>query len=215
MSDRGGFVQIFDVSMQLRNKMPVYPGDPAPSVDNATYESVIFMGAHCGTHIDAPKHFIKNGKSLSDIPLENFIGNAFLIDLSNATRDAGAVTREMLENTDYARYDIALIKTRNSSDFMHKDHFENNFVAISQEAAEFLAQTGVKTVGFDCLTIDPLESETKPAHNILLSHGICVVEGLDFSEVPEGAYFAVCLPLKLHEADGAPARVVLITGVSK
>jgi arylformamidase len=111
---------------------------------------------------------------------------------------------------DFGAFDIVLIKTRNSAEFMRKDRFDSGFAAIGRSAAEFLAEFGVKSVGFDCLTIDPVESESKDAHLTLLGHDICVMEGLDLDGVPEGPYLTVCLPLKLTGSDGAPARVVLI-----
>jgi arylformamidase len=206
-------MKIYDITMQLRNKMPVYPGDAPPSVDNMDYKNAISMSPHCGTHVDAPRHFIKKGKPLSDVPLDNFIGKAYLIDLSGDTRAADYVTREMLARADFTGYDIALIKTRNSHLVMREDRFDEKFVCIGGDAAEFLVGTGIKTVGFDYLTIDPVESEIKPAHNVLLGNDICIIEGLDLVEISEGEYFAVCLPLKLFNSDGAPARAVLISEV--
>ena len=204
------FMKIYDLSMRISDNMPVYPGDGKPVVDRIAATSRMLLGTHCGTHFDAPLHFDPDGAKLSDIPLENFIGMAHLIDVSGETRSTRSVSAGMLRHFGPLRHAIVLIKTNNSLDFIKKDEFDFNFTVLSGEAAEYLASSGVKTVGFDYLTVDPADKDSKDAHKELLSRGVCIIEGLDLSEPPEGDYFAVCLPLKLGETDGAPGRAILI-----
>jgi arylformamidase len=172
------------------------------------------MGTHCGTHFDAPLHFVPNGKRLADIPLETFIGNARLIDVSAETKTVRTVTADMLRKAGKIHHKIVLIKTNNSYDFIRNDDFEFGFTTLSGEAADYLARCGVKAVGFDYLTVDPADAPadlfSKAAHQALLGRGICIIEGLDLSEPGDGVYFAVCLPLKLGDTDGAPGRAILI-----
>jgi len=195
-------MRIYDVTVTLREHMPVYPGDPEFRRDGPTH---LHMGTHCGTHVDAPCHMIKGGKSLTELHPSVFLGPATVVGV----RDPRAITRAELVEHDWAGVERVLFKTASSGTLEAREAFEPGFVYMAPDAAEFLAGLGVALVGVDYLTLDPVGGGEFPAHMALLGAGIAVIEGLDLSAVPPGRYELFCGPLKISGADGAPARVFL------
>jgi arylformamidase len=204
--------KIIDVTVPLSADLPVWPGDPAFRLEftqrmadgQPCNLSRLSLGSHAGTHVDAPYHFVADGTTVDELPLEILMGKARVVSLP--VRDA--IGREHLEALDL-RDDIRLlIKTRNSGT-LRQPAFHGDFVYLTSDAATYLAQVGLKLVGTDYLSIDRHPSKDHPAHHILLEAGIVVVEGLDLTQVEPGEYDLACLPLRVAGADGAPARVVL------
>ncbi len=204
--------KIIDVTIPLSPQLPVYPGDPRFALEpmqrieagDPCNTSRLTLGAHTGTHVDAPYHFLADGASVDQLPLEILMGKARVVQVAASH----SIQRLDLEPHDL-RDDIRLLlKTRNSG-LLRQPDFEGDFVFLSPDAASYLAQAGIKLVGFDYLSIDPYPSPEHPAHHALLEAGVVVVEGLDLSEVEPGEYDMVCLPLRIEGGDGAPARVVL------
>ncbi len=208
----------YDVTLTISPDMPVWPGDPSVDLklvskisDGANANvSHIKMGVHTGTHVDAPFHFLDNGKTIEEIPLSILVGRAYVLHLPNSVR---MITAEILQNANIPpRTRRVLMRTRNSILWSKKNlSFQEDFVAIDEEASEYLVNRGVKLVGVDYLSVAPFKN-SGPTHRILLSAGVVIVEGLDLSKVSQGRYNFHCLPLKLAGSDGAPARVIL-TGV--
>ena len=208
----------YDVTLTISPDMPVWPGDPSVDLklvskisDGANANvSHIKMGVHTGTHVDAPFHFLDNGKTIEEIPLSILVGRAYVLHLPNSVR---MITAEILQNANIPpRTRRVLMRTRNSILWSKKNlSFQEDFVAIDEEASEYLVNRGVKLVGVDYLSVAPFKN-SGPTHRILLSAGVVIVEGLDLSKVSQGRYNFHCLPLKLSGSDGAPARVIL-TGV--
>ena len=208
----------YDVTLTISPDMPVWPGDPSVDLklvskisDGANANvSHIKMGVHTGTHVDAPFHFLDNGKTIEEIPLSILVGRAYVLHLPNSVR---MITAEILQNANIPpRTRRVLMRTRNSTLWGKKNlSFQEDFVAIDEEASEYLVNRGVKLVGVDYLSVAPFKN-SGPTHRILLSAGVVIVEGLDLSKVSQGRYNFHCLPLKLAGSDGAPARVIL-TGV--
>ncbi|MBI5226479.1 cyclase family protein [Candidatus Micrarchaeota archaeon] len=203
------YSKMFDISMPITESMPVYKGDPVPQLEWAkslpadkSFVTRISFGAHTGTHVDAPMHFKLGAASLDDVPLSAFVGEALVVD---ATSDLPAVTLETLKKAGPKKGDIVLFKTCNSSE----NAWREDFVPLSVEAAEYLAKTGVKTVGVDGLSVDKFRSGNHPVHHAILDKGLAIIEGLRLGEVKAGRYFLVCLPLKLEGREAAPARAVL------
>jgi arylformamidase len=198
-----------DVSVTVRPEMPIYAGDPGVAVELAksiargdpANVSHLKLGAHTGTHVDAPRHFIPKGEAASELPLEPFIGPCAVVD---ATTESGPLGRDVVASLDVpAGVDRVLLKTSNSA-LWERDTFEPNFVRLNAEGANALVDRGIRLVGIDYLSVgDP------NAHLVLLRAGVGVIEGLDLRRVDRGAYFLVCLPVKIAGADGAPARAVL------
>jgi arylformamidase len=208
----------YDVTLTISPDMPVWPGDPSVDLklvkkiaDGANANvSHINMGVHTGTHVDAPFHFLDGGKTIEELPLSILVGRAYVLHLPNSVR---MITPEILQNANIPpRTRRVLLRTRNSTLWGKKNlPFQEDFVAIDEEASEYLVKRGVKLVGVDYLSVAPFKN-SGPTHRALLSAGIVIVEGLDLSKVSQGRYNFHCLPLKLAGSDGAPARVIL-TGV--
>ena len=202
-----------DVSVTLHRGMVHWPGDPAISIRRVSdmnhgdpaNVSKLSIGSHTGTHMDAPFHFLRMGKPLDKMPLSAVIGEARVI----AIRDSQAVTLEELHSHRIRRGERILFKTRNSTRCWETDTFVKDFVYLSEEAAQDLAQVGVQTVGVDYLSVGGYTQDGARVHRILLKAGVWIIEGLNLSKVGPGTYEFVCLPLKILDSDGAPARAVL------
>lgn len=161
-------------------------------------------GDHTGTHVDAPSHFLPGGATVDQLPLEILLGKARVVEVPARERvDRGAL--EALDLRDDLR---VLLKTRLSGQLLKGGH-QQDHVYLSEDAALYLAQAGIKLVGFDYLSVDRFGSADFAAHHALLGHGVIVLEGLDLSAVEPGEYEMACLPLRIAGGDGAPARVVL------
>jgi arylformamidase len=165
--------------------------------------SELDMGAHSGTHVDAPDHFLAAGAGAEALPLEALIGPADVVDATAAVTALDLLTVRDLELPSRGSERI-LFKTRNSQ-LWNRDEFSRDFVRLDGEAAAYLVERGVKLLGIDYLSIGDAE-----AHRVLLGAGVVCVEGLDLRGIEPGSYELVCLPLKLVGSDGAPARAVLI-----
>jgi arylformamidase len=208
-------MRTYDITLTISPEMIVWPGDPPVNVkrissidsgDNANV-SQISMSCHTGTHVDAPDHFLNNGKTVENLSLDLLVGRAYVLHLP----DVSLITASVLMDADIPpRTRRLLFKTRNS-DFWAKGNkeFQTDFVGLSVDAAELLVDRNVKVVGIDYLSIAPYK-QGKPVHTILLDAGVVVIEGLDLSRVSQGRYTLHCLPLKLGGVDGAPTRAILV-----
>jgi arylformamidase len=165
--------------------------------------SLITMGSHTGTHIDPPYHFEKYGTRADEIPLEVLIGPALVVDTSREV-----IEGSFLRGLDLTGVERVLFKTRNSG-YLRDGAFSDEFVRLTPDAAEYLVWLGVKLVGVDYITVEAADDQGQPVHKAFLKAGVVILEGLDLSGVTPGAYELICLPLKVKDGDGAPARVVL------
>ncbi len=206
---------IYDISVPLGPETPVYAGDTPISItpkssiaagDSANV-SLLSLGSHSGTHIDAPFHFDPQGKSIDRLPPELFVGPAQVVEVGVKE---GYVTRRELLQVVKADTTRLLLKTPNSALWRERE-FEKDFVYLSLEAARWVVEAGIKLVGIDYLSIEQFHSPDHAVHHALLDNGIGVLEGLNLSRVPPGDYHLICLPLKIVGGDGSPARVVLQT----
>jgi arylformamidase len=202
-----------DISVPLHNNLVHWPGNPPFEMElvqsikqgNAANLSKISMGAHSGTHVDAPYHFIQEGKDISSMPVDTMIGKARVIEI----QDSRLIKPEELKVNNIQAGERILFKTRNSSRAWENNTFYEDFVAISKETADFLCEKGVKVVGVDYLSVGGYKNDGAYIHRTLLKAGIWLIEGLNLSEVIPGNYFLICLPLKIMSADGSPARAIL------
>ena len=128
---------------------------------------------------------------------------------ANAAGGSNQITPEHLHPHKIRRGERLLFKTRNSATSWQRDHFDRHFVSIRQDAGEYLAQRGVRTVGVDYLSIGGFEKDGVETHQVMLGAGIWIIEGLNLSAVEPGRYQMICLPLKIIGADGAPCRVIV------
>jgi len=208
-------MRTYDITIPITPQMPVWPGDPGVRIervskiedgDNANVTHLSF-GAHTGTHVDAPYHFQTEGDTLEKIPLEIFIGSAYVVHLP----DTDLITADVLVRAGIPPHTRrVLFKTRNSTLWASGEtEFKTDFVALSPDAATLLVKRGVELVGVDYLSVAPY-GDSRPTHEVLLKAGVLIVEGLNLAEVSQGQYTLYCLPLKLEGVDGAPARAILI-----
>ena len=208
-------MRIYDLSLPISESLVVWPGDSPVRIthtshldrgDRATV-SRLDMGAHTGTHVDAPAHFVPGGSGVDSLDLNVLVGPAAVIHAPKAD----ALSADVLAGLGIpAGTERVLFRTRNSERWACDERkFDEDFVAITEDGARWLVARGVRLVGVDSLSVGPY-ADTVPTHQILLCAGVVVVEGLDLSGVGPGVYQLVCLPLKIVGADGAPARAILI-----
>ncbi len=203
--------KIIDISLAIEEGMITYPGNPETRVqifEGATStHSLISMGTHNGTHIDAPRHVFKNGKGVNKIPLDTYIGKCRVLDLT-AVKES--ITIKDLKKYRIKKGERILVKTSNSKRGFKK--FYNDYVYLDGDTADYLAEKGIILFGIDYISIKKRGGDDHRPHTSLLKKGIVIFEGLDLSKVTEGTYTFIGLPLKLGNIDGAPARAVLVTG---
>ena len=181
---------------ELEERRRMSKGDPNNS-------SALNMSVHSGTHIDAPFHFVANGNTIDQLPVERFIGPALVY----AVEAERYITKEHVAGIRLDGATRVLFKTRNSA-LLHKQEYDPDFVAFSVEAAQSLVELGVELVGLDYLSVAHADEQV-PVHRAFLDHGVVLLEGIDLSEVAPGRYELMCLPIPLGDSDGAPCRAVL------
>jgi arylformamidase len=207
---------IYDISLTISPTLPIWPGDPPlelellESMDKGGHNNVTKMSScvHIGTHVDAPRHFLRAGHTVEQLPLEVLTGPCYVIQLPDGIE---AITAEVLDRTEItSEMKRILFGTRNSHLWAKgESDFQTDFVAITEDGAEWLVERGVQLVGVDYLSVAPY-GDSIPTHTILLKAGVVVIEGLNLSKVMRGFYDLYCLPLKIAGSDGAPARAILI-----
>lgn len=202
-----------DISVPVYSGMVHWPGDPGVLIErtqdmsrgDVANVSKLELGAHTGTHMDAPRHFLADGAALDDLPLDAVIGPARVIRIEHPQ----AILPAELEPHDLQPGERVLFLTRNSERCWTGSEFVEDFVYISAAAARFLVERRVRTVGIDYLSVGGFVHDGVETHQVLLGAGIWLIEGLNLSAVKPGAYELVCLPLRVAGAEGAPARAIL------
>ena len=208
-------MRTYDITLTISPHLPSWPGDPGvelkrvEKIEDGSNANVsrVEMGVHTGTHVDAPFHFLQDGTTVDKLNLSLLTGRAYVLHLP----DVEVITAAVLEEAQIPpRTRRVLFKTRNSDLWVKEEpDFQTDFVGLSEDGAEYLVRRGVKLVGVDYLSVAPFKN-SRPTHEKLLEAGVVIVEGLDLSEVSQGRYTIYCLPLKLANSDGAPARAILI-----
>ncbi len=209
-------MKYFDVTLPIREGMPVWPNNPEvvlhriEKIEEGANSNVSYLGmaVHSGTHVDAPFHFLQTGKTVEGLLLEILIGQVLVVELDDGIDEITQEVVESLQIVDGTKR--ILFKTRNSRYWAEKrPDFQRDFVGIDEGGSRALVEKGVKLVGIDYLSISPFK-RSRPTHEVMLNAGMVIIEGLDLTGIVPGTYKLICLPLKLQDADGAPARVVLI-----
>ena len=202
-----------DISVPIKTGMVHWPGDPDVQVTKLAEISSgavcnvshLSMSAHTGTHMDAPLHFLANGPSMDAWDPDATIGPARVIEI----RALDAIGVDELTSHNLQAGERLLFKTANSQRSWKQDHFDEDFIFISKEAAALLAHARVRTVGVDYLSVGGFRTDGVETHQALLRAGIWIIEGLNLENIPPGDYELLCLPIKVAAADGAPARALL------
>jgi len=210
---------IYDVTVPVSNELPTWPTDPGVEISDyrsfaagdGVNVSTLNLGAHTGTHVDAPAHFIEGAAKVESLSLDALIGDALVIEVPEEFQaiDIAFVQKHFLAGTERV-----LFKTRNSAFWSEPEpQFHTDFSYLDLPAAKWLVEQGIKLVGIDYLSIEKYASEKHETHLTLLSHGVVILEGLNLTGIAAGKYELICLPLRLrsNKGDGAPARVVLRT----
>jgi arylformamidase len=209
-------MKIYDISLTLSPDLPVWPGDPAieleqvASMDAGSIVNVTRMGisVHTGTHVDAPHHFLNDHRTVEALALDVLTGPCYVTQLPD---DIDEISAEVLERISLpSGLRRVLFGTRNSKLWARGEkEFKTDFVAITEDGAQWLVARGIALVGVDYLSVAPFDAGV-PTHKVLLEAGVIIVEGLNLSEAPRGFYDLYCLPLKIAGSDGAPARAILV-----
>jgi arylformamidase len=204
-----------DLTLELSPRTIGLPGDQAPRFEELKsigrgdpYNlTAITLGSHTGTHIDVPKHFYEDGLTVEHLDLEYLLGPARVVEI----RDRSSIDRVDLQVYAPRRGEIILLKTDNSS-LITRDSFDPAFTYLTPDAARYLVESGIRTLGFDYLSVEKVDNPIPEVHYLLLSNNIVIIEGLDLSRVDPGDYQIAALPLKIKGGNGSPTRVVLIEG---
>jgi arylformamidase len=205
-------LKLYDATLAIHEKMMVFPGDPpfekeaVSRIGNGGDFNLtrLRLATHLGTHVDPPAHYIEGGVGVDRIPLETLIGPGVVADLRKCAQiDAGALEKAGIK--DQKR---VLLKTDNGPRLL-ESCFHQKYVSLSEDGARFLIECGVCLVGIDALSIEHHENTGAPVHRMLLEAGVLILEGVHLNDIPPGRYEIFCLPLKIKDGDGAPARVIL------
>ncbi len=197
---------ILDLSLTLNQQTPVYPGDPAIKIEPAGVidrdgwnDHVISINTHVGTHIDAPLHMIAGGKTLDQVPTEQFVGRGHIIEVDKE------FDLESVKRANVKEGDIVLFRTGMSEHYHEPVYFED-YPVMSEEVADYLVECKVKMVGVDAGSVD--NTDHFPIHKALLGGNVLIIENLTNLDMLAGKEFTIyALPIKL-DVDGAPARVI-------
>ncbi len=201
---------IIDITRTLKNGMPVWPGDTPFSYELSSTKAEngsanvgrVVMSTHTGTHVDAPFHFDEKGKRIEELDLSLYIGKALVIEIVKKE----FITVEDLQKHNLQGYERLLFKTGSWPD---PAAFPETYTCIAPEAASYLAVSGVRLIGVESPSVDPLNSKEMLAHHALNNKGIHILESIDLHEAEPGEYELIAMPLKVEKADGSPVRAVL------
>lgn len=204
--------KLLDVSVPLAQGLPTYPGNPPFELQalkriaegGSSNVSRLVLGTHTGTHVDAPKHFIDDAAAVDALQLDLLIGRTRVIEIDKR----GGISADELAAAGLREDLRVLFKTPNSA-LWNSSTFREDYTHLSEGAARYLVDQGVKVVGIDYLSVEGFKKAGAPAHRALLGSGVIIIEGLNLSEADPGMYEMYCLPLRVVGGDGAPARVLL------
>lgn len=208
-------VELIDISMPLDGRTPVWPGSPgygrsahlALAAGDVANASAIEMDVHCGTHVDAPLHFVDEGDDIDQLGLDPLVGPAWVADAGGHR----AIDAAVLEALEVPAGTLRLILRTDNTLGPREAPFREDYVGVTPDGARWIADRGLRLIGIDYLSVQ-LFHDPPDTHQILLGAGIAILEGLALGEVTPGPWTLVCLPLRLTGAEAAPARAVLLPG---
>ena len=204
-----------DVSYPITEQMVCWPGQPGVRLEplsriseGQSNVSALHLSLHTGTHMDAPLHFLADGADITAAPYETMFGPVRVAEVRGQTIDRERVLEYEARSTPLEAGERIFFKTENSDRNWLSEPFDETYVAVAPDAAAYLAEKGLITVGVDYLSVAPFTNTTE-THRILLGAGVWVIEGLDLRVIPEGHYEMVALPLKITRGEASPVRVLL------
>ena len=207
-----------DISVPVHDEMVIWPGlvptrltahERIASGDPVNVTNLASC-AHVGTHVDAPFHHYRDGKTIEEVPLSRYVGKALVADFTSVEWAIGAAdVAAVLEGAE--PFGILVMKTRNSTDLATWERFSEKYVYIAPDGAEEIVRRGVKTVAFDHLAVEGYDAPGAPTHKILLGEAdVTIVEGVDLRGIEPGYYWFSAAPQRVVGSDGAPTRAYLI-----
>jgi arylformamidase len=206
-----------DLTQVIENGMPVYIGDAVPKISrfkrlekDGVNLSVIRVGSHTGTHVDAPIHFVRGGKPLDSLSVEAFVGEAVVLDFSSKRAGSAITEKDLRRTSSKVRSGMIVLFYTGLSKRWLDPGLRTRITYLSGGAASWLVRRRVKAVGIDYLSVEEYGAKKPIAHLTLLSHRIPIIESLssELAELVGKRVFFVCLPIKVGGCDGAPARAM-------
>lgn len=204
---------LIDISVPLDEDLPIWPGSPGFELDSLkriedgaeANVSRLTCDVHTGTHIDAPRHFVNDGISVDEIPLDVLVGPSIVVQVLG---EVEAVTAEVLKHLNIPNdTDRLLLRTQNSTLWSSRPaSFQRDYVALTPDAAQWVVDFGIQCLGVDYLSVQRYDDGPE-THQILLQNNVVIIEGLNLKNAEPGKYELICMPIKLKGGDGAPARV--------
>ncbi len=212
-------MQIFDLSHVIDESMPVYPGTDLPKIkQKATVagdgynEKKLSLTTHIGTHIDAPAHMLEKGARLDQMPVGAFYGRAAIIDVTQYRDNRIELDFLQAHRSLFTAHEYILFYTGYDNDWQQNSYFKG-FPVLTEAAAKWLVGHGLKGIGLDACSVDPVGSENPAIHHILFNAGLLIVENLtNLYQLQNQSFTFCCFPLKIRDADGSPVRAVAISG---
>ncbi len=203
---------LIDVTLAMRNGMAGFPDDPPFEMTSIASISggsscnlcLLKLCSHTGTHVDPPRHYSDSGFSIDQIPLNRLVGEGVILDMRGKQR----IGAKDIQRSDFRGHSRVLFKTDNSLN-LHNGIFSVDFCHLTLDGALFLVQNGIELVGIDYLSIESFAASDAPVHKTILGSGAIIVESLDLLDAPVGPCRIYCFPLRIIDADGAPARVLI------
>ncbi len=206
---------IVDLTHTLHAQMPVFPGTPQPSFEpqhtiakNGFSQLEIRTYTHMGTHIDAPFHMVAGGKTLDELPIEQFMGSAVLLPLRQLNRSTIEIEdlepfEAKIREVDFVILDLNWRQLWGTEDFF------KNFPCLSLEAAQWLMPFELKGIGMDTCSVDPIDAEVYHIHHTILGNEMLIIENLaNLEQIGAEVFQFQCFPLKIKRADGCPVRAI-------
>jgi arylformamidase len=209
--------RIIDVSLPIGPDLLVWPGDPPVEVvprlrlaaGDPANVSELRMGTHTGTHVDPPNHFVEGTTGIDLVRLELLYGPAVVADARHLDRPIEPADLDALGLPEGA--ERVLLRTANSELWRHLPvAFPDVYACLTPEAARWVVERGIRLIGLDFLSVEAKGAEGHPVHHTLLENGVVIIEGLNLGEVDPGNYTLSCMPLRIVDGDGGPARAILI-----
>jgi arylformamidase len=206
---------IHDISVPIRPGMIVWENEIPVELEplftlekDAVAVSRLSLGTHTGTHVDPPRHFVQGGGGAHEMPLEAMVGPCVVRRFTERYE----ITARHLDQANIPEGTTRLLLATPGAELWDLPEFRMDYTGLSFDGAEWCVRRGIRLVGIDYLSIERADSpHAFETHHTLLGAGIVVLEGLDMRGVPEGDYTLVCLPLKIWDGDGAPARAALLS----
>jgi kynurenine formamidase len=200
------------LSLKITNKLPTYPGDPVDSIfaktkfEESGYNILsLNLGTHSGTHVDVPLHLLKNGKSIDDVPLDRFFGEAFIVEILKDKKEI--IRMDEIKKFDIRKNDIFIIRT-GWEKYKYKKNYFTDFPYFDLEVADYILSKKIKALGVDMPSVDGLETHGA-FHKKLMENGVVIIEALiNLKKLFGRRMQFIALPLNIGKADGSPVRAV-------